>query len=199
MLEIVLGCDSRAGMAALRNHFNSTRTGDLGAGVVLPSSGTTPSEDPGRRDRRAPGAALPARADPLVLRQEPCRDLPLPRNTDHGRPVKYVLMFVDTEQFAADLASMDDTERERAYGRVRRWSLTMTTRSPTMRTCCRASPLPRCGWTGATHSSPTPPRPVRAGGSVPGGPRERVRSRANRPCTLDGLPRMPQVPCRARP
>lgn len=35
--------------------------------------------------------------------------------------MKYVLMFVDTEQFAADLAAMDDTERERAYGRVRQW------------------------------------------------------------------------------
>ena len=30
-------------------------------------------------------------------------------------------MFVDTEQFAADLAGMGDTERERAYGRVRQW------------------------------------------------------------------------------
>jgi len=30
--------------------------------------------------------------------------------------VKYVLMFVDTEQYAADVAAMDDSERERAYG-----------------------------------------------------------------------------------
>jgi hypothetical protein len=35
--------------------------------------------------------------------------------------MKYVLMFVDTEQFAADLAAMGETERERAYGRVREW------------------------------------------------------------------------------
>lgn len=35
--------------------------------------------------------------------------------------MKYVLMFVETEQFAADLAAMDDAERERAYGRVGRW------------------------------------------------------------------------------
>jgi hypothetical protein len=35
--------------------------------------------------------------------------------------MKYVLMFVDTERFAADLAAMDDTERERAYDRVRQW------------------------------------------------------------------------------
>jgi hypothetical protein len=35
--------------------------------------------------------------------------------------MKYVLMFVDTEQFEADLAAMDDTERERAYGRVQKW------------------------------------------------------------------------------
>ena len=35
--------------------------------------------------------------------------------------MKYVLMFVETEQFAADLAAMDDAERERAYARVRQW------------------------------------------------------------------------------
>jgi hypothetical protein len=35
--------------------------------------------------------------------------------------MKYVLMFVDTEQFAADLAAMDETERDRAYARVQQW------------------------------------------------------------------------------
>jgi hypothetical protein len=30
-------------------------------------------------------------------------------------------MFVDTEEFAADLAAMGDTERERAYARVQEW------------------------------------------------------------------------------
>lgn len=35
--------------------------------------------------------------------------------------MQYVLMFVETEQFAADLAAMDDAERERAYGRVGQW------------------------------------------------------------------------------
>jgi hypothetical protein len=35
--------------------------------------------------------------------------------------MKYVLMFVDTEQFAADLAAMGETDRERAYGRVQQW------------------------------------------------------------------------------
>jgi hypothetical protein len=35
--------------------------------------------------------------------------------------MKYVLMFVATEQFEADLAAMDEPERERAYGRVREW------------------------------------------------------------------------------
>jgi hypothetical protein len=35
--------------------------------------------------------------------------------------MKYVLMFVDTEQFAADLAAMDEPERERAYRRVYQW------------------------------------------------------------------------------
>jgi len=35
--------------------------------------------------------------------------------------MKYVLMFVDTEQFAADLAAMDEPERERAYARVMQW------------------------------------------------------------------------------
>jgi hypothetical protein len=35
--------------------------------------------------------------------------------------MKYVLMFADTEQFAAELAAMDGPERERAYGRVQQW------------------------------------------------------------------------------
>jgi hypothetical protein len=35
--------------------------------------------------------------------------------------MKYVLMFVDTEQFAADLAAMGEAERERAYARVQQW------------------------------------------------------------------------------
>jgi hypothetical protein len=30
-------------------------------------------------------------------------------------------MFIETEQFAADLAAMGEVERERAYGRVRQW------------------------------------------------------------------------------
>ena len=35
--------------------------------------------------------------------------------------MKYVLMFAGTEQFAADLAAMGETERERAYARVQQW------------------------------------------------------------------------------
>jgi hypothetical protein len=35
--------------------------------------------------------------------------------------MKYVLMFVETEQFAADLAAMGDAERDRAYARVQQW------------------------------------------------------------------------------
>jgi hypothetical protein len=35
--------------------------------------------------------------------------------------MKYVMMFVETEEFAADLAAMDDAERDRAYGRVMQW------------------------------------------------------------------------------
>jgi hypothetical protein len=35
--------------------------------------------------------------------------------------MKYVLMFVDTERYAAELAALDDAERERAYGRVGEW------------------------------------------------------------------------------
>jgi len=35
--------------------------------------------------------------------------------------MKYVLMFVETEQFAADLATLDEPERERAYARVQQW------------------------------------------------------------------------------
>lgn len=35
--------------------------------------------------------------------------------------MKYVLMFVDTEEFAAELAGMSDLERARAYDRVNQW------------------------------------------------------------------------------
>jgi hypothetical protein len=35
--------------------------------------------------------------------------------------MKYVLMFIDTEQFSADLAASSDAERELAYERVRQW------------------------------------------------------------------------------
>jgi hypothetical protein len=35
--------------------------------------------------------------------------------------VKYVLLFVDTEQFANDLQAMGPAERERAYDRVHEW------------------------------------------------------------------------------
>jgi hypothetical protein len=35
--------------------------------------------------------------------------------------LKYVLMFADTEQFATDLAAMDETELDRAYARVQQW------------------------------------------------------------------------------
>ena len=35
--------------------------------------------------------------------------------------MKYVLMFAETEQYAAELAAMDEGERERAYDRVRQW------------------------------------------------------------------------------
>jgi hypothetical protein len=37
------------------------------------------------------------------------------------RQVKYVLLFVDTEQFANDLQAMGPAERERAYDRVHEW------------------------------------------------------------------------------
>jgi hypothetical protein len=36
-------------------------------------------------------------------------------------PVKYVLLFVDTEQFANDLQAMGPAERERAFDRVHEW------------------------------------------------------------------------------
>jgi hypothetical protein len=38
--------------------------------------------------------------------------------------VKYVLLFVDTEQFSSDLQAMDATERDRAYERVQEWFAT---------------------------------------------------------------------------
>ena len=38
--------------------------------------------------------------------------------------MKYVLLFVDTEQFARDLTAMGPSERERAYDRVNEWFAT---------------------------------------------------------------------------
>jgi hypothetical protein len=38
--------------------------------------------------------------------------------------VKYVLLFVDTEQFASDLQAMGPAERDRAYERVQEWFVT---------------------------------------------------------------------------
>lgn len=38
--------------------------------------------------------------------------------------MKYVLLFVDTEQFAQDLQTMGPAERERAYQRVDEWFAT---------------------------------------------------------------------------
>lgn len=35
--------------------------------------------------------------------------------------MKYVLMFIETEQFANDLAAMKPDEREQAYQRVNQW------------------------------------------------------------------------------
>jgi hypothetical protein len=35
--------------------------------------------------------------------------------------MKYVLMFIETEQFAQDLAAMDQDERDAAYEKVGRW------------------------------------------------------------------------------
>jgi hypothetical protein len=35
--------------------------------------------------------------------------------------VKYVLLFVETEQFNSDMAAMSQSERERAYDRVNEW------------------------------------------------------------------------------
>ncbi|WP_433384491.1 YciI family protein [Actinoplanes sp. CA-142083] len=35
--------------------------------------------------------------------------------------MKYVLMFVETEEFAAALAAMDDVERKKSYERVMGW------------------------------------------------------------------------------
>jgi len=38
--------------------------------------------------------------------------------------MRYVLLFVDTEPFAADLQAMEPVERERAYARVGEWMAT---------------------------------------------------------------------------
>ena len=38
--------------------------------------------------------------------------------------MKYVLLFVETEEFASDLEAMDQAERDRAYQRVVEWMAT---------------------------------------------------------------------------
>jgi hypothetical protein len=38
--------------------------------------------------------------------------------------LKYVLLFVETEEFAGDMAAMGSSERERAYARVNEWFAT---------------------------------------------------------------------------
>ena len=38
--------------------------------------------------------------------------------------MKYVLLFVETEQFTSDMAAMGDSERQRAYDRVNEWFAT---------------------------------------------------------------------------
>lgn len=38
--------------------------------------------------------------------------------------MKYVLLFVETEQFTTDMAAMGDSERQRAYDRVNEWFAT---------------------------------------------------------------------------
>jgi hypothetical protein len=38
--------------------------------------------------------------------------------------MKYVLLFVDTEQFAGDVQAMEPAERDRAYERVNEWFAT---------------------------------------------------------------------------
>ena len=38
-----------------------------------------------------------------------------------GASVKYVLLFVENEQFSRELHAMSDSERERAYARVMQW------------------------------------------------------------------------------
>ena len=38
--------------------------------------------------------------------------------------MKYVLLFVETEQFSADLDAMSDTDREHAFAKVAQWCAT---------------------------------------------------------------------------
>jgi hypothetical protein len=46
------------------------------------------------------------------------------RDCSRRRRMKYVLLFVDTEEFESELAAMGPSERERAYGRVDEWFAT---------------------------------------------------------------------------
>jgi hypothetical protein len=59
--------------------------------------------------------------------------------------VKYVLMFVETEEYAKELEAMAPDERDRAYQRVMHGSTTTGTRSGAGASCRRRSPRPRSG------------------------------------------------------
>jgi hypothetical protein len=68
----------------------------------------------GGRAAKQLGRDVVSGGPPIVLQVE-CRT---PKEV---KDVKYVLLFVDTEQFSNDLQAMDPAERDRAYARVDQW------------------------------------------------------------------------------
>ena len=69
--------------------------------------------------------------------------------------VKYVLMFVETEEFASELEAMGHGERERAYARVSQWFADHADKIRGGNKLNRPRRRRRCGWTAASRSSPT--------------------------------------------
>jgi hypothetical protein len=73
-----------------------------------------------------------------------------------GVDVKYVLLFVETEQFAKDLEAMDQADRDRAFMLAGQWFMEHADKVKEVGASCdHLTPRPRCAWTVATPSSST--------------------------------------------
>ena len=61
--------------------------------------------------------------------------------------MKYVLLFVDTEQFANDLQAMGPAERDRAYQQADKWFADHAGKLRGGASWGHRRRRPRCGWT----------------------------------------------------